>query len=97
MRKLILLTFALSTIFLGCNPKLNSNNDSAKPQTFNAHQELVATGGDFFSYQYLEDGCDTGRHEFSDHVELCKALLDGPLNHWCAPRLRLDYYEQECR
>jgi hypothetical protein len=96
MKKQILLMFALSTIFLGCNPKMNSQPYSAQTQTFDAHHELVAAGGDFYSYQFVDNGCDTGRHEFEDHAELCRALLDDAFNHWCAWRERHEKFQQDC-
>jgi hypothetical protein len=98
VRKLILLMFAISTAVLGCNPKMNSAAYTSKPQTFDAHQELVATKGDFFSYQFVDSGqgCTTGRHEFDDHAALCAALGDDRLNNYCAWDQRRDYYEQEC-
>jgi hypothetical protein len=99
VKKLILLTFALSMAILGCNPKMDSSAYSNKPQTFDAHRELVASKGDYFKYQFADSGqgCTTGPHEFDDHADLCRALSDEPLNNYCAWEQRRDYYEQECR
>lgn len=93
MKKLILLMFAICTVFLGCNPKMNPESYSAKPQTFDAQQELVAAS---FSYRFSENGCDTGAQHFTDHARLCAALIDDAFNHWCAWQERHDKYSGEC-
>jgi hypothetical protein len=93
--KLILLALASSAIVLGCAPQ---SSPSSEPQTFNARQELVAaSGGDYFSYQYVESGCTTGRHTFDDHAQLCRTLRDEAANNFCAFEQRRAYYAQECR
>lgn len=100
MTKLILLALASSAIVLGCAPQ---SSPSSEPQTFNASQELVAatggsgSGGDYFSYQYVESGCSTGRHTFDDHADLCRTLRDEAANNFCAFEQRRAYYAQECR
>ncbi len=54
------------------------------------------------SYQFVLNGCDTGKHEFigddSDSVkkQLCDALQDDKLNASCAESLRLEQFKVRC-
>ena len=95
MGKAILLMLALSTI-VGCNPGQGSL--SGKTQTFNAH-DMVATAQDYYSYQYVDSGqgCTTGQHEFDQHDQLCAALVNEPLNNYCAWQDRHQRYYNECQ
>jgi hypothetical protein len=96
--KAILLILALSTVLVGCNPG-QGGQVSAKTQIFNAGHELVATAHDYYSYQYVDSsyGCTTGQHEFDQHDQLCAALVNEPLNNYCAWQERHDRYYNECQ
>ncbi|MEC9282098.1 MAG: hypothetical protein VX642_05260 [Bdellovibrionota bacterium] len=54
------------------------------------------------SYQYKENGCDTGKMVFegssAEEVNqlLCSALQDDELNRYCAYDMRLARYKQSC-
>jgi hypothetical protein len=98
MGKLILLTFALSTLLLGCNPKMNPTDGyAAQTQSFNAGHELVALGDGYYSYQFVDGDCTTGRHTFEQHSDLCTALFNDSLNNYCAWQQRHDDYNSECQ
>ena len=64
------------------------------PQTFDMHSEMVAGGK--YSYQFSDNGCDTGEHVFSSKADFCAALTDEALNQGCAPALRLQHFQQAC-
>lgn len=48
------------------------------------------------SYQYIQDGCDTGPQKFQDAASYCEALKNNELNKNCAEGLRLKTYEKNC-
>lgn len=54
------------------------------------------------SYQFVENGCDTSKHDFSSsdaddvNKQLCNALQDDDLNNGCAADMRQQLYEQKC-
>lgn len=51
-----------------------------------------------YSYHFIVNGCDTGRHEFGSKAELCAGLADDVRNNGCAVQLRLQMFqEQGCR
>jgi hypothetical protein len=45
-------------------------------------------------YQFEQNGCNTGSHEFKKLEDMCQALKDDQLNQGCALSLRLDHFEQ---
>lgn len=49
-----------------------------------------------YSYQFVENGCDTGKHQFPSLAEYCNALKDNSLNNGCAYRMRMETYKQKC-
>ncbi len=49
-----------------------------------------------FKYQYAENGCDTGEHDFASLEEYCRGLRDEDLNRGCAPGLRQSAYQNRC-
>ena len=54
----------------------------------------------FAKYQFKENGCDTGLHNFSSpqygatRAQLCSGLYNESMNHSCARDLRLQYASQ---
>lgn len=54
-------------------------------------------GGSSYSYQFVENGCDTGNHRFPSLAEYCNALRDDRLNNGCAYRMRMETYKQKCQ
>ena len=50
-----------------------------------------------YSYDYTENGCNTGNHAFSELVQYCKALQDDNLNNGCASSMRQRAYTNECK
>ncbi len=48
------------------------------------------------SYQFVQNGCDTGKHSFKSKEELCNGLKDDALNKGCALGLRMESYQQQC-
>lgn len=61
-------------------------------------------GGTYsMSYQYNENGCDTGEHvftgasEYSVQNQLCSALRNEALNHGCAREKRQSEFADECQ
>ena len=54
------------------------------------------------SYDFTENGCKTESHTFESSSEedsqrqMCEALQDNKLNHYCAERSRKWYFEQNC-
>ena len=82
-------------IFLGalasCAPSSDPEGDAGKNNV-----ESV-TKSEAYSYQFSENGCDTGKHEFTSKDSLCSALADSALNNGCAYSLReSEYRAQGC-
>jgi|GEM_PF-1919197 len=48
------------------------------------------------SYQYSENGCDTGKKTFSSLPQLCEDLQDPVSNNYCAEGLRRQDFEGRC-
>lgn len=48
------------------------------------------------SYQFVENGCDTGKHIFSDKASYCDALTNDELNNHCAASLRAQDFARNC-
>ena len=46
------------------------------------------------SYDFTENGCNTGKHTFNSVAELCAGLRNSALNKGCALTLRREYYKQ---
>jgi hypothetical protein len=55
----------------------------------------ASCGKESLSYEYTENDCPTGKHEFSSKEELCAGLKDYKLNSGCAGSLRLDAWKRE--
>ncbi len=49
-----------------------------------------------FAYDFDQNGCKTGRHEFGTMAEYCNALKNDPLNNYCAYSFRKADYEANC-
>jgi hypothetical protein len=53
-------------------------------------------------YQFVENGCDTGKHEFKADSQaeatsqMCTALQDDKLNNSCAEDLRRNEFAGKC-
>ena len=50
-----------------------------------------------WSYQFTENGCDTGPHEYSKKEDYCLALRDDSTNKGCAPRMRGEASRKDCQ
>ena len=50
-----------------------------------------------YSYQFNENGCDTGKQSFGSKDAYCAGLANEQLNKGCAPMLRQQMRERECR
>lgn len=50
-----------------------------------------------FSYDFTDNGCHTGKHEFSTVEEMCAALKNDALNKNCAHYMRKLHYEAHCK
>ncbi|WP_413290938.1 hypothetical protein [Bdellovibrio sp. HCB337] len=48
------------------------------------------------SYQFNENGCDTGKKEFTSKQAYCAALEDNSANNFCAESMRKTTFEREC-
>ena len=48
------------------------------------------------SYDYTENSCPTGRHEFESQEALCDGLKNDSLNNNCARNLRYQEFKQKC-
>jgi HEAT repeat protein len=54
------------------------------------------------SYRFVQDGCDTKRHNFATNSidetrkQLCEAIQDDQLNNSCAEPLRRDFFNKKC-
>lgn len=49
-----------------------------------------------FTYEFEENGCNTGKHTFNSRDAYCKALADHDLNNGCAYSLRKQAFEANC-
>ena len=49
-----------------------------------------------YTYQYSENGCDTGSHNFDSKADYCAALKNESLNNGCASDLRESAHQQDC-
>lgn len=49
-----------------------------------------------FTYQFNQNGCDTGRRDFSTKVEYCQALTNDALNNNCAREARVTMFNAQC-
>lgn len=63
---------------------------------------MVACQGDKkeakkLSYELSENGCSTGKKEFNTLEEYCASLADDKANNSCAPNLRQQEYERQCK
>lgn len=60
----------------------------------------VLDGGDnkttALSYDFTENGCATGKHEFSSQDDYCNGLKNDSLNKYCAINLRYNAFKQTC-
>lgn len=54
------------------------------------------TAAENWKYQYSENGCDTGVHQFPDKASYCDGLKDEETNNGCAASIRKKMYEQNC-
>jgi hypothetical protein len=49
-----------------------------------------------FSYDMTDNGCATGKKEFSSLDSLCEGLRDDAQNNNCARGLRYEKFKQDC-
>lgn len=50
-----------------------------------------------YSYEFEENGCKTGKQEFSSKADYCSGLKNDGLNNGCAASLRQKAYETDCQ
>jgi hypothetical protein len=48
------------------------------------------------NYELTENGCATGKHEFSSHDDYCAGLKNDSLNNFCAIGMRYEKFKQDC-
>jgi hypothetical protein len=92
MKSTLMILGVLTLSFLGCgkeNPASNETSKSASPQ-----DRWPEEGS--FSYQFNENGCNTGKKEFEKKWEYCIALTDIEFNSGCARGFRKATYKREC-
>jgi hypothetical protein len=46
-----------------------------------------------YTYQFSENGCDTGKQSFSSKLDYCNALKNDSLNNGCAAFTRAKTYQ----
>lgn len=63
-------------------------------QTYDLNDQMVASNS--FSYQFVDNGCDTGNHSYPELAAMCSALQDDALNNHCASEMRQDKYRESC-
>ena len=49
-----------------------------------------------YTYQYNENGCETGKHEFDSKESYCNGLKNEDINHGCASSIREKTYKSNC-
>lgn len=60
-------------------------------------EKKESSGSSNYSYQYNENGCDTGKRAFSSKESYCDGLLDESANNYCARGMRQETYDRNCR
>lgn len=61
------------------------------------HEQNDSSSNSKLSYDFTENGCATGKHEFGSAAELCEGLRNEELNRGCAFGSRVDYARaQKC-
>ena len=57
----------------------------------------ATSGSSAYSYDFTDQGCSTGRHEFNSHSDMCEGLQSSSLNNgaWCAFNARSQYFKSE--
>jgi hypothetical protein len=48
------------------------------------------------SYEFEENGCNTGRVKYKDSQDYCNALKDNARNNYCAGSMRYDEFKRAC-
>lgn len=78
------------------------SEDSGGRKGSSGSNQNVGTSDIKDSYQFVMNGCDTGKHDFASasmeetKKQLCVALQDDQLNNSCAEPLRQDYFTKKC-
>lgn len=55
-----------------------------------------AANEEAFTYEYTENGCNTGKHSFANLDAYCSALQNNSLNNNCAVNSRQSAFNQKC-
>lgn len=80
---------------LGCakreESKVNNNIDTTQRNQTPQESQMQS-----FKYEFEQNGCNTGKKEFSSKSEMCQGLQQESLNNGCALELRKDYFKQMC-
>jgi len=58
-------------------------------------EEAALTTSNTLSYHAIDNGCDTGIHSFSSLDDLCAALKNEALNHYCAVAQRQKWFQEK--
>jgi hypothetical protein len=85
----------------GCGSSGNDNKgggtasvDSESPcKTRSANAQDWST---YLRYDYNQNGCDSGTHEFNSSSAYCSALADDATNNNCAHDARMTDYASQC-
>ncbi|MCX6119571.1 MAG: hypothetical protein NT027_18700 [Proteobacteria bacterium] len=86
VRSLRFATFVF--LFASCKFHIGAGSDSPED-----------IGGDVnssYTYNFDENGCKTGEHEFSSKSSYCEGLLNESLNKGCAKSTRYQTYKSNC-
>ena len=73
-------------LLAGCAKSLVDNKEDSTDE--NQSEE--------YSYEFSNNGCKTGAHDFNSLEDLCKGLQDDSLNNNCAYSMRRDLFEAQC-
>lgn len=88
----------LISVFIFVQSCSSSSNSTSGPTTKKATEASYKE-----SYDFTENGCNTGKHEFfgasveESQKSLCEALQNEYLNKRCAQNLRYQMFKQKCQ
>jgi hypothetical protein len=49
-----------------------------------------------YSYDFTENGCETGTKVFSSIDDMCRTLRNDSANNYCASDLRFEFFRSQC-
>lgn len=59
-------------------------------------EKKESSGSTNYSYEYTENGCNTGKRSFNSKDSYCKGLMDDSANNYCARSMREETYNKNC-